>query len=218
MFGKSVRYLDIKDIVVLVKGKIIRIESPADLDYLIREDNLADFVLLERYLFGFCSIPRCGQTNEYDGDIFISAGRAGERPFGCRRMIHMFLCVSAPHLKCLGRRSRPVRRSLSRSSGRSPTLRPSLWHRPRSSASGHFGLAVRGVSATMSNAISSDATLSSVLVFDCIDSTPRVISPNISISTTAIPNNKIFLLITIVLFFEFICPATVHPVVILVRN
>ena len=151
-------------------------------------------------------------------NIFISAGRAGERPFGCRRMIHMFLCVSAPHLKCLGRRSRPVRRSLSRSSGLSPTLRPSLWHRPRSSASGHFGLAVRGVSATMSNAISSDATLSSVLVFDCIDSTPRVISPNISISTTAIPNNKIFLLITIVLFFEFICPAAVHPVVILVRN
>ena len=70
----------------------------------------------------------------------------------------------------------------------------------------------------MSNAISSDATLSSVLVFDCIDSTPRVISPNISISTTAIPNNKIFLLITIVLFFEFIYPAAVHPVVILVRN
>ena len=71
MFGKSVRYLDIKDIVVLVKGKIIRIESPADLDYLIREDNLADFVLLERYLFGFCSIPRCGQTNEYDGENII---------------------------------------------------------------------------------------------------------------------------------------------------
>ena len=57
MFGKSVRYLDIKDIVVLVKGKIIRIESPADLDYLIREDNLADFVLLERYLIGFCPPP-----------------------------------------------------------------------------------------------------------------------------------------------------------------
>ena len=71
MFGKSVRYLDIKDIVVLVKGKIIRIESPADLDYLIREDNLADFVLLERYLIGFCP-PPYGQTNEYDGgNIFF---------------------------------------------------------------------------------------------------------------------------------------------------
>ena len=88
--------MDIEDIVVLVEGKVIGIESPADLDYLIREDNLADFVLLERYLIGFCP-PPYGQTNEYDGDIFISAGRAGERPFGCRRMIHMFLCVSAPH-------------------------------------------------------------------------------------------------------------------------
>ena len=63
--------MDIKNIVILVECKVIGIESPADLGDLIREDNLADFVLLERYLFGFCSIPRCGQTNEYDGENII---------------------------------------------------------------------------------------------------------------------------------------------------
>ena len=71
MFGKSVRYLDIKDIVVLVKGKIIRIESPADLDYLIREDNLADFVLLERYLIGFSPPHMVKQTNTMAGIYFF---------------------------------------------------------------------------------------------------------------------------------------------------
>ena len=44
-----------RDIVILVEGKVIGIESPADLGDLIREDDLADFVLLERYLFRFCS-------------------------------------------------------------------------------------------------------------------------------------------------------------------